>query len=39
VLFEPTDSPYGRMSILAGAQGEVFAVIKPQMPGPDSAVG
>jgi uncharacterized protein len=32
VLFAPTDSPYGRMSILAGTQGEVFAVIKPQMP-------
>ncbi|NKX51267.1 VOC family protein, partial [Arthrobacter deserti] len=30
VLYPPTDSPYGRMSILAGAQGEVFAVIAPQ---------
>jgi predicted enzyme related to lactoylglutathione lyase len=32
VLFQPMDSPYGRMSIFAGAQGEVFAVISPQMP-------
>ncbi|NKX54277.1 VOC family protein [Arthrobacter mobilis] len=38
-LFPPTDSPYGRMSILAGAQGEVFAVIKPQMPDAGGAGG
>jgi predicted enzyme related to lactoylglutathione lyase len=39
VLFPPTDSPYGRMSIFAGAQGEVFAVIAPQMPDAGGAAG
>jgi predicted enzyme related to lactoylglutathione lyase len=29
VLFPATDSPFGRMAVLRGAQGEVFGVITP----------
>lgn len=29
---EPRDSPYGRLAVLAGPAGEVFAVIKPADP-------
>lgn len=29
VLFPATDSPFGRMAVLRGAQGEVFGIINP----------
>lgn len=29
VLFPATDSPFGRMAVLQGAQGEVFGIIQP----------
>ncbi|MCE1178086.1 MAG: VOC family protein [Micrococcales bacterium] len=32
VLMPPQDSPYGRMAVIAGLEGELFAVIEPTLP-------
>ncbi|MGZ4722376.1 VOC family protein, partial [Oryzihumus sp.] len=36
IAMAPWDTPYGRMSVVQGAQGEMFALVKP-VPVPDAS--
>ncbi|WP_404390815.1 VOC family protein [Humibacillus xanthopallidus] len=36
VLQQPFDTPYGRMAVVAGPQGETFSIMRPASPNPGS---
>jgi uncharacterized protein len=37
VVQPPFDTPYGRMAVVAGPQGETFSIMHPASPNPTSA--